>query len=47
MGVLWEWWRGCWAMCCDANVTAMRLRRIARRAVMYMELLVELMAKFY
>jgi hypothetical protein len=40
VGVLWEWWRGCWALCCEANVIAMRPMSVARRAVMYIGFLV-------
>jgi hypothetical protein len=43
--VLWEWWRGCWALCCEAKVIAMRLRSVTRRAEMYMGLLVGLMVE--
>ena len=45
VGVLWEWWRGCWALCCEAKVIAMRLRSVTRRAEMYMGLLVGLMVE--
>lgn len=38
VGVSWEWWRGCCALCCEAKVIAMRLRSVARRAGMYMGL---------